>query len=97
MTRALPILACKIARSDPFWRRRLTGGVVKGLFAGVEETGDTHAEGAALVPAAVGQGWVVGGGCGEVPVLVCSVKACAVAMLSLGRVRLGVLVCHTER
>lgn len=45
------------------------------LLSGVEEVGDAQAEGTALVPAAVGEGWIVGAGRGEVPLLVGGVEA----------------------
>ena len=50
-------------------------GGVELLLAGMEEVGDAQAEGAALVPAAVGEGWVVGGWGGEVPLLVGGIEA----------------------
>lgn len=44
----------------------------------VEERGYAQAEGLALRPAAVGKGWIVGSGGGEVPLLVRRVETCAV-------------------
>lgn len=51
------------------------------LLAGVEEIGDPQAERATLVPAAVGEGWVVGGRGREVPLLVGGVEAGAMSMV----------------
>ena len=55
-------------------------GRVELLLAGVQEVGDAQAERAALVPAAVGEGRIVGARGREVPLLVGGVEAGAVSV-----------------
>ena len=58
------------------------GLIVEGLFIGWlsmrklgEQIRDSHTERTALCPAAVGEGWVVGGWGVEMPLFICRVEA----------------------
>jgi len=62
-----------LPRRSRIAHRRL--GLFKRLLTRIQQTRNSHTERAALTPSSIGEGRIVGGGCGEVPVLVGGIEA----------------------